>query len=281
MTQVGTAERTALFAAGGLALYRGDAIAVLRSMTAASCDACVTDPPYGERVARWDGPRCREWYVAWMREVNRVVVPGGPILTFAPRRRFDVFMSALREVRGDPPECPLQMIVWVHRQGFPPAPGYLRPEHEAIIVSGRLRVDAEDVSSTRQDLYASTVLASANDSGARTDDPRTRPTNGSGAPVGHIGRPIGPNAGTVFEARRTRRRDATGHPTQKPEALMRVLVALTTPPGGRVLDPFCGSGTTLIAARALGRTAIGIDRSLRGCNLAIRRLETSASARKR
>ncbi|MGH2376955.1 MAG: DNA methyltransferase, partial [Candidatus Limnocylindria bacterium] len=77
----------------------------------------------------------------------------------------------------------------------------------------------------------------------------------------------------VLEARRTRRRDATGHPTQKPEALVRLLVALTTPPGGRVLDPFCGSGTTLVAARAIGRAAIGIDRSIRACNLTVRRWE--------
>jgi site-specific DNA-methyltransferase (adenine-specific) len=68
---------------------------------------------------------------------------------------------------------------------------------------------------------------------------------------------------------------------QKPEALIRVLVALTTPPQGRVLDPFCGSGTTLVAARASGRAAIGIDRSIRACNLAIRRWELGASGQKR
>lgn len=303
-------ERVPLFARDGLTLYRGDVLAVLRSLPTASCDACVTDPPYGERVARWDGPRCREWYVAWMREVDRVLAPGGPILTFAPRRRFDVFMSALREVRGDPPDCPLQMIVWVHGQGFPPAPGYLRPEHEAIVVSGRLRVDADDVWSARSELFASTSSAvpnrsgapfgdrgarSDNASGTRSDGPGARTLPPAGARAGgsgtamsdvgtskeDIGRPTSAVAGTVFEARRTRRRDATGHPTQKPEALVHVLVALTTPPDGSVLDPFCGSGTTLVAARALGRAAIGIDRSLRACNIAIRRLETGASALKR
>lgn len=102
-----------------------------------------------------------------------------------------------------------------------------------------------------------------------------------GAPHQDIGRPTRAVAGTVLQVRRTRRRDATGHPTQKPEALVRVLVALTTPPSGSVLDPFCGSGTTLVAARALGRAAIGIDRSLRACNIAIRRLEPAASALKR
>lgn len=50
------------------------------------------------------------------------------------------------------------------------------------------------------------------------------------------------------------------HPTVKPTDLMRWLVRLVTPPGGLVLDPFAGSGTTLVAARAEGFRAIGIER---------------------
>jgi DNA modification methylase len=49
------------------------------------------------------------------------------------------------------------------------------------------------------------------------------------------------------------------HPTVKPLALMRWLVRLVTPPGGVVLDPFCGTGTTLEAARLEGFRSIGID----------------------
>lgn len=51
-----------------------------------------------------------------------------------------------------------------------------------------------------------------------------------------------------------------GHPTVKPLALMRWLVRLITPPGGTVLDPFAGSGTTLQAAREEGFDFIGIER---------------------
>ena len=47
--------------------------------------------------------------------------------------------------------------------------------------------------------------------------------------------------------------------TVKPLALMRHLVKLVTPPGGLVLDPFCGSGSTLIAAEQCGRSSIGIE----------------------
>jgi hypothetical protein len=49
------------------------------------------------------------------------------------------------------------------------------------------------------------------------------------------------------------------HPTVKPVALMRHLVRLVTPPGGTVLDPFAGSGTTLVAAVLEGMNAIGCE----------------------
>jgi site-specific DNA-methyltransferase (adenine-specific) len=50
------------------------------------------------------------------------------------------------------------------------------------------------------------------------------------------------------------------HPTVKPVALMRWLVRLVCPPAGLVLDPFCGSGSTGIAARLEGRLFLGIER---------------------
>jgi site-specific DNA-methyltransferase (adenine-specific) len=49
------------------------------------------------------------------------------------------------------------------------------------------------------------------------------------------------------------------HPTVKPLALMRWLVRLVTPPNGTVLEPFAGSGTTLVACHLEGFNAIGIE----------------------
>jgi DNA modification methylase len=63
-----------------------------------------------------------------------------------------------------------------------------------------------------------------------------------------------------------------GHPAPFPIELARRAIRLSTWPGEVVLDPFAGSGTTLLAARQLGRRAIGIDASEAYCELAARRL---------
>lgn len=61
------------------------------------------------------------------------------------------------------------------------------------------------------------------------------------------------------KASRSERGEGNIHPTVKPIAVMRWLCRLLTPPGGTVLDPFAGSGTTLLAAQAEGFEAVGIE----------------------
>ena len=62
------------------------------------------------------------------------------------------------------------------------------------------------------------------------------------------------------------------HPTQKPLQLIQYLVRLITPPDGTVLDPFMGTGTTLVAAEKEGVNSIGIDSILEYCEIAETRL---------
>jgi adenine-specific DNA-methyltransferase len=62
------------------------------------------------------------------------------------------------------------------------------------------------------------------------------------------------------------------HPTQKPVRSLKPVIESFTQPGEIVLDPFCGSGSTLLAAKILGRRYVGIDLDAGYCQAARRRL---------
>ncbi len=68
------------------------------------------------------------------------------------------------------------------------------------------------------------------------------------------------------------------HPTVKPIPLLQKLIAYSTFAGETVLDPFCGSGTTLAAAKLLDRRAIGIEIEEKYCEIAANRLRQSVLA---
>jgi site-specific DNA-methyltransferase (adenine-specific) len=69
------------------------------------------------------------------------------------------------------------------------------------------------------------------------------------------------------------RREATGYPTQKPRKLLERIVSASSLPQGLVVDPFCGSGTTLVAAAKLGRAFVGCDVGELAVEASARRLD--------
>jgi len=75
--------------------------------------------------------------------------------------------------------------------------------------------------------------------------------------------------------------EGTGYPTQKPESLLERIVALGSLPNSLVLDPMCGSGTTLAVAQKLGRRWVGIDQSTLAHRIASERLAPLARSPKR
>ena len=73
--------------------------------------------------------------------------------------------------------------------------------------------------------------------------------------------------------------ETTGYPTQKPEALLERIIRAASVRESAVLDPMCGSGTTLAVAARLGRHAVGIDQSPVACEIARVRLNRALAAR--
>jgi len=75
------------------------------------------------------------------------------------------------------------------------------------------------------------------------------------------------------KATKRERGSGNDHPTVKPVKLMEYLLTLlSTPDGGVILDPFAGSGTTLLAAKRLGRRCIGVELTEHNCEIARGRL---------
>ena len=67
------------------------------------------------------------------------------------------------------------------------------------------------------------------------------------------------------------------HPTQKPLCVLTPLIQSFSRPGDLVLDPFCGSGSTLLAAKLQGRSFIGIELDARYCEVALTRVAPRAA----
>jgi len=79
---------------------------------------------------------------------------------------------------------------------------------------------------------------------------------------------------STYQDRSTQHKSVgNNHPTVKPVALMRYLIQLVTPPNSTVLDPFCGSGSTGMAARELGHRFVGSDLDPHYVAIANRRIE--------
>ena len=102
----------------------------------------------------------------------------------------------------------------------------------------------------------------------RNSDWRGKPINLPDKPA----RTYGEYKGTPEHATNMHTKRANNHPTVKPTELMAWLVRLVTPPGGIVLDPFAGSGSTCVAARREGFFFIGIEQELEYVEIARKRV---------
>jgi len=89
------------------------------------------------------------------------------------------------------------------------------------------------------------------------------------------GQMLGDKARFFYTAKASKaERNGSTHPTVKPLKLMEYLIKLIMPPtNGLILDPFAGSGTTIVAATRLGYNSIGIELEEEYCNIAIKRVE--------
>jgi site-specific DNA-methyltransferase (adenine-specific) len=221
---------------------QSDCLELLRGLPADSIDLAFADPPYNLAKAYTSSGDYRApgeylgWCHAWLTEYARVVRPRGTlaVLTLPLWAAAHAgFLMRHRALRFD------RWIIW-DALGEPKGPGLL-PAHYALILFTKGHPHRPP---TLPHLGTSIpdLCRRAGCVAARAPTPR--------APLTDVWRDIP-------RLRHARFRDA--HPCQLPHALLERLVSIASPPGGIVLDAFCGTGTTGAAALACARRPILAD----------------------
>jgi DNA modification methylase len=254
-------------------LLEGDVLDALRALEPSSIDLVVTSPPYAEqRSAQYGGiseddfPR---WCVQWFGALRPALRPTASIMVnIRPHLRrgeiADYMLRTRLELRSSG-WLELEELIW-HKPDAPPLGSPARPRRAWESIHWFASTPEPWTDLTKNGTYpARTGLAGGrgqrdgyvSTSGAVSSG-RSRQTDVLIAPAG---------AGID-------RSEWNDHPAQYPTAVPAWCIALACPPGGTVLDPFVGSGTTGVAALELGRDFVGIDRDPHYLEIADRRLRT-------
>lgn len=235
----------------------GNCLEVMGSIEPASIDCVITDPPYGTTTLDWDGV-----VDGWLRLVRPLLKPSGSVWVFGSMRSF---VEGHREWAG---WTIAQDLVWEKHNGSNAFADRFRRVHEQAI-----HLYPDDVAWA--DVYKQPLFT--NDARARTVRRKNKPTQWGNIDRGpqYKSEDGGPRLmRSVLFARSEHGR--AEHPTQKPVHLLAPIVEYSCPPGGLILDPFGGAGSTGLAANATGRNAILIEANPAYAAIAARRLQDDA-----
>jgi site-specific DNA-methyltransferase (adenine-specific) len=242
----------------GITIYCGDCRSEMRLLFHASterADVLFGDPPYGETSLDWDEA---DW--KWLQLARDLVTPTASFWCFGSMRMFLYWHEAIR-VEG---WRFVQDLVWEKQNGTNFHADRFRRVHEHLVQFVPINVAWERI-------YKSPVTTS--DAVAKTVRRKERPTHtGEIANSTYISEDGGPRLMRSVLQMPNCHGHAV-HPTQKPVALIAAALQYSLPAGGLVLDPTCGSGSTLVAAKQLGCRAIGIEINEGYCRSAVERLE--------
>lgn len=258
-------------------IYVGDAERVLRRWPAEFVDLCVTSPPYfqlrdyghpGQIGLEKDSDEYVRRLVRVLREVRRVLKPEGSLyLNLGDTYRDKSLLGIPWRVARDLSRHGWYVrnaIVWYKPHGLPSAiKDRLTNRYEFVFHLAKSRHYYFDLDAVRVPMVS--------DPGRRMSSPARRGAQGLAhrpglAVAGNFTpNPLGKNPGDVWAiGPETRPKEyivpgQTTHFAPFPEPLAEQPILASSPPGGVVLDPFIGSGTTAAVAERLGRRYLGVE----------------------
>ena len=273
-------------------VLHGDSRFVLATLPDNSVDSVVCDPPYafasilerfgkegaaparGEAFDRLSGDFIGEGWdtgkdahdAAFWREVLRVLKPGGFIVAASATKTYHRLACAIEDAGFEIRD----MISWLYGTGWPKSHNHersgekhgsaLKPACEPFVLArkpleGSILANVRKWGTGALNIDGCRVELETGESIAEGRWPANVVHDGSAEVVAAL------PAARFFYCAKATKADKAGskHPTIKPVALMQWLCRLVTPPGGVVLDPFAGSGTTGAAAMREGMGAILIE----------------------
>lgn len=274
----------------GIKIYHADCREVLPTLEPGDVDAVVTDPPYGLGLDTWDQAPDMDAIFLALDRLHPAFVS-----TFCQMPFLLAVASAAQQQKWH--YC--EHISWVKRNTTPSA--RLARSHESILIyaPGKARtfhlnrgpyedvrvpgvlvdvISLEAVSRTMGFMRQAIADGSlpVHDNGSRragqhlrtVDVPRERATASGFVNYTNVWSFLPPN-----NKDKSKNPAKLSHVSMKPVPVCQRLLEMTSAPDGCTLDPFMGTGSTLVAAHVLGRRAIGVEVSEKYCELAAKRLE--------
>ena len=229
-------------------IYHGDFREILPGIH--QVELVIADPPYGDTSLSWDSR-----VDGWLPCVAAALFDAGSLWCFGSLR---MFMASSAEFGA---WSLAQDVIWEKHNGSSFHADRFKRVHEHVVQFYRGAWGA---------IYKQPVFTA--DATARQVRRKRRPPHTGEINESHYkSTDGGPRLMRSVIAVRSCHGSAE-HPTQKPLGIVTPLVEYSCPPGGTILDPFMGSGTTLRAAKDLGRKAIGIEIEEKYCEIAAKRM---------
>lgn len=235
-------------------LYQEDSLHLLQQLPETSIDLIFADPPYNIKKADWDTFESQEqyinWSMGWIKEAARILKPTGSLFICGFTEILaDLKHPAMKYFKG----C--KWLIWHYKNKANLGLDWGR-SHESILLLRKSKNFTMNIDMVRIP-YNEHTLKYPSHPQAKT----SLYGNGKAYKSTWVPNPLGAKPKDVIEIPTTCNGmgEKTKHPTQKPEELLRKLVLAASNPGDLVLDPFAGSGTTLVVAEQLGRQWIGCE----------------------
>lgn len=251
-------------------LYQGNSFDWLESLDNASVDLVFADPPYNIKKADWDNfdsqEKYIEWSIKWIKQASRVLKPNGSLYVCG----FSEILADLKHPASKYfKHC--RWLIW-HYKNKANLGGDWGRSHESIIHFRKSDIAKLNIDDVRTPYGAHTLKY-----------PSHPQANSSAYGKGRnklrdhwTPHPKGAKPKDVMDIPTTCNGmcEKTPHPTQKPEELVRKFVLASSNEGDLVIDPFSGSGTTVVVAEQLNRRWMACELDYHYNRWAIQRLES-------